>query len=375
MKYLIVLFVVLGFGSCANPENKEEVETTTTVENVVQLNEQQLKSFELTTTTLTERVMEQTIVLNGTLEVPPKGIVSISSVYGGRIKSMNLIPGAKVKKGQLLVELEDNQFIQLQQDYLTAEAQLQNAKAEYLRQRDLNESKASSDKVYLQAKTDYETVQINQRSLAEKLRLANIDPAQLTMHTLKRSIPIYAPFDGYVSEVFVNMGKYVDPSQTILQLVNISDMQLDLKMFEQDWGKIRVGQTLEAFTTSNPEVKYKGQITLIGKTIAEDRSIDVRATLNNIGDQLIPGMFMRAAITVPNAKAWVLPEDGVVDFEGHKYVFEKVNATTFKMLPVTSTTVGNGWVAIENGDTLHDKTIVQNGAYTLLMALKNTGEE
>lgn len=376
MKYLIGLIIIWSICSCANDKNTNEQEDVASVKNnSLFLSDLQLQSFSLTSTQLSDRLMEQPLVLNGTMEVPPQSLLSVSSVLGGRVTAIHVRPGMYIKKGQVLAELEDPQFIQLQQDYLIADAQLLNAQAEYNRQRDLNENKASSDKVYLQAKADYETLRINHRSLAQKLLLANVQADQLTLNTLKKSITITAPFNGYVKEVFVNLGKYVSPGEILLEIVNPMDVQLSVKMFDQDWGKVNVGQQVVAYTNSDPDVKYTGKVVLIGKNIAEDRSLDVVIQLQSMSDKLIPGMYMNAAIKVPDYKASVLPEACIVDFEGGKYVFEIVDKNNFKMLPVTCGVIRNGWVEIRNKEAIEGKNIAAEGAYTLLMALKNEGEE
>lgn len=375
MKYVVGVLVALIVYGCTNKVNIKEEEGEEKVGNVLKMTDGQLASFELSVVEIVEKTMEQTIKLNGKIEVPPQGLLSVSSVYGGQVKSIGLLPGMSFKKGDVIVELEDNQFIQLQQDYLTVTAQLENAKAEYFRQQDLNQSKASSDKVYLQAKADYETLQITQRSLAQKLRLIHIKPEHLNMDNIKQSIAIYAPFDGFVAQVFVNAGRYVAPSEVMVELIDPRNMQLNVKLFEKDWAKVKVGQKLWAYTNIRPEDRMKGEVMLIGKNISEDRTVDVRVRLEAAPDKLMPGMYMNAEVVIPEQQAMALPEECVVDFEGGKYVFEIVDKNTFKMLAVECGEVGNGWVPIVNSDLLRNKNVVEKGAYTLLMALKNEGED
>src|SRR4051794_34671208 len=62
--------------------------------------------------------------LQGTVDVPPQSVVSLSFPLGGYLKSTTLLPGMHVRKGQVLATLEDMQFIQLQQDYLLAKEKL-----------------------------------------------------------------------------------------------------------------------------------------------------------------------------------------------------------------------------------------------------------
>lgn len=375
MKNIVGIFVLLLLWSCGNKENTTEENTTEATENVLKLSDEQLKAFSLTTVELQERTVTKTLKLNGTVDVPPQNLVSVSSALGGYVKSTKLLPGMHFRKGEVIAVMEDNQFIQLQQDYLTANAQLQNAESEYHRQKQLNQSKASSDKVYLQAKANYETLLISQKALEEKLWLIHINPFNVSVNNIKRTVSVYAPFDGFVSQVFVNVGKYVSPSDVLFELVNPKDLHLNLKVFEKDWDKISIGQSLTAYTNSNPEKKYGGEIILIGKNISQDRAVEVHAHFTENNAKLIPGLYMNAEVSIPEIKALALPEESVVTFEGKHYVFEVLEKNSFRMTAVEIGSSGDGWIEIVNGNHLSGKKIAQKGAYTLLMALKNKAED
>ena len=375
MKNIVGIFVLLLLWSCGNKEKTTEENVAEATENVLKLSDEQLKAFSLTTVELQERNVTKTLKMNGMVDVPPQNLISVSSALGGYVKSTKLLPGMHFRKGEVIALMEDNQFIQLQQDYLTAKAQLQNAEAEYHRQKLLNQSKASSDKVYLQAKTDYETLLISKKALEEKLWLIHINPFNVSVNNIKRTASVYAPFDGFVSQVFVNVGKYVSPSDVLFELVNPKDLHLNLKVFEKDWDKINIGQSLTAYTNSNPEKKYGGEIILIGKNISQDRAVEVHAHFTENNAKLIPGLYMNAEVPIPEIKALALPEECVVTFEGKHYVFEVLEKNSFRMTAVEVGTSGDGWTEIVNGNQLIGKKIAQKGAYTLLMGLKNKAED
>lgn len=375
MKNIVGIFVLLLLWSCGNKEKTTEENVTDAPENVLKLSDEQLKAFSLTNVEVQERQVTKTLKMNGTVEVPPQNLVSVSSALGGYVKSMKLLPGMYFRKGEVIATMEDNQFIQLQQDYLTAKAQLQNADAEYHRQKQLNQSKASSDKVYLQAKTDYETLLISKKALEEKLRMIHINPSNVSVNNIKRTVSVYAPFDGFVSQVFVNVGKYVSPSDVMFELVNPKDLHLNLKLFEKDWDKISIGQSLAAYTNSNPEKKYGGEIILISKNISQDRAMEVHAHFTESNAKLIPGLYMNAEVPIPEIKALALPEESVVIYEGRHYVFEVLDKNSFRMTSVEIGSYGDGWIEIVNGNPLGGKKIAREGAYSLLMALKNTVED
>ena len=375
MKNIIIILLSLVVFGCKNSQQEQEKQPNSVNENLISLTKEQLQNFQLSTTELQEKNIHHTLKLNGTIDVPPQNLVSVSSALGGRVQSTKLLPGMHFRKGEILVTLEDNQYIQLQQDYLTTKAQLQNAREEYNRQKELNQSKASSDKVFQQAQADYRILEASLAALEQKLQLIHINSNQISVNNIKRTSNIYAPFDGYVTKVMVNIGKYVSPTDVLFELVDPRDIHLNLKVFEKDWDKIQIGMPVVSYTNNQPDKKYSGKIILIGKNISEDRAVEVHAHFDNYDARLIPGMYMNAEIEIPETKNLALPYECIVSFEGKHFVFKQKDTANFEMIAVEVGSSGDGFTEILNADNLKNSKIVQQGAYTLLMAMKNEGEE
>lgn len=375
MKNIIIVLLSLVVFGCKNSQQEQEKQPNSVNENLISLTKEQLQNFQLSTTELQEKNIHHTLKLNGTIDVPPQNLVSVSSALGGRVQSTKLLPGMHFRKGEILVSLEDNQYIQLQQDYLTTKAQLQNAREEYNRQKELNQSKASSDKVFQQAQADYRILEASLAALEQKLQLIHINSNQISVNNIKRTSNIYAPFDGYVTKVMVNIGKYVSPSDVLFELVDPRDIHLNLKVFEKDWDKIQIGMPVVSYTNNQPDKKYSGKIILIGKNISEDRAVEVHAHFDNYDARLIPGMYMNAEIEIPETQNLALPDECIVSFEGKHFVFKQKDTANFEMIAVEVGSSGDGFTEILNADNLKNSKIVQQGVYTLLMAMKNKGEE
>jgi cobalt-zinc-cadmium efflux system membrane fusion protein len=313
--------------------------------------------------------------VNGRIDVPPQNMVSVSVPLGGYLKSTKLLPGMHVNKNEVIAVIEDNQYIQLQQDYLTAKAQFSFNESEYNRQRELNQSKASSDKVFEQAKSTYETQRILIKSLEEKLKLIRINPKNLSENNISKSINIYSPIDGFVTKVNVNIGKFVTPSDVLFELVNPTDIHLSLKVFEKDLDKIFIGQQITSFTNNNPEKKYPGDIILISKDVAPDGTTEVHCHFDNYDKSLFPGMYMNAEIALKNVAKNVLPDEAVVRFEGKEFIFKNVGKNKFEIAEIEIGESENGFTEIVSKTNVNEEEIVTKGAYTLLMSMKNKEEE
>ncbi len=362
--------------ACKNESKTPDAKATeNTTENSVSLTAEQMKNAGIITDTIKQQQVITTLKLNGKIDVPPQNIVSISVPLGGYLKSSKLLPGLHVAKGEVLAVMEDQQYIQLQQDYLTAKAKIAFLETEFQRQKQLNETKASSDKVLQQAEIDVKTQRIFCKALSEKLKLVGIVPEKLTENNISRSIPIFSTINGYVSKVNVNIGKYVSPTDVLFELINPTDIHLALQVFEKDIHQLFIGQSLVAYTNNKPQKKYDCEVILIGKNLNEERFTEVHCHFEKYDQTLIPGTYMNANISVKNKQALVLPENAIVSFENNDYVFVEEGKSNFTMQKVITGTTYQAMTEIVNGNELKGKKIATKGAYSLLMALKNTGEE
>lgn len=375
MKYsIIILLIVLIFAACKNQTATEKTVETVT-ENVITLTAAQMINAKIETGKIEQKQISSILKVNGRIDVPPQNLVSVSVPLGGYLRSTKLLPGMHINKNQVIAVMEDQQYIQLQQDYLTAKAQFGFLESEYNRQRELNESKASSDKVYEQAKSTYQTQKILIKSLEEKLKLIRINPNGLHENNISKSINIYSPIDGFVSKVNVNIGKYVTSGDVLFELVNPADIHLNLKIFEKDLDKIFIGQKVLSFTNNNPDKKYSGDIILISKDVAPDGITEVHCHFDNYDKTLFPGMYMNAEIELKSHLSNVLPDEAIVSFEGKKYIFENTSTNKFEMIETETGDNENGFTEVISKADLSGKEIVKKGAYTLLMSLKNKEEE
>lgn len=375
MKNILIILGSLLVFSCQSKTEKPEATSKSINESVVTLTDGQLKNTALATGTLEKKSLSTVLKVHGQIDVPPQNMISISMPLGGYLKTTKLLPGMHVSKGEVIATMEDQQYVQLQQDYLTTKSRLSFAEKEYERQKELNQSQASSDKIYQMAEADYKTLRITLSALAEKLRLINISPNALSEKSISKCVTIYAPINGFVSKVNVNIGKYVTPTDVLFELINPDDIHLNLKIFEKDITQLAIGQKLVAYTNNQPEMKHQCEIILISKDLSfDEHSAEVHCHFDNYDKTLLPGMYMNAEIKVKSNNALALPEDAVVTYEGKEYIFVQEDKNNFKITHITTGTNENGFVEIVNGERLAFKTIVTKGAYALLMKLKNKSE-
>ena len=375
LKGVFAICTLLFLAQCQSKPEEQTEQVVQTEEDIVTLTDAQLKNAPIETVSLSEKNIGTVLKLNGKIDVPPQSLISVSVPLGGYLKTSKLLPGMHVNKGEVIAVIEDPQFVRLQQDFLQAKSKLHFAELDYKRQRDLNESQASSEKVMQQAQAEVNNQRITMNALAQQLRLININPEKLTENSISKSAPVISGINGYVSKVNVNIGKYVNPADVLFELIDPTDIHLNLTVYEKDISKLAIGQKLIAFSNAEPNKKHEGEILLISKDISNDGFAEVHCHFEKYDKGLLPGTYMNAIVETKTTFSYALPEESIVSFEGKDYVFVEVKKQNYKMMLVNTAAKENGFVQIVNHADFTGKNIVTKNAYTLLMKLKNMAEE
>ncbi|TDS10986.1 efflux RND transporter periplasmic adaptor subunit [Sphingobacterium paludis] len=382
--YIFITFLsIIGLlvSSCQQQtaQSDEPQQTATpkdsTEQLVLLLSPDQMKTIDLDTTSLKQTTIRKNMLLMGKVSVSPTHLTSLSSVVGGHIKTLHIIPGQRFSKGQVLATIADMQVIQLQQDYLTAKADWTSVKENFERQQTLNAQQATSDKNLQLARAEFQKLNATVHALEQKLRLLHIDPTTLQADNIRQTIQIYAPFSGTVNKVFVNTGQYVTPTDIICELIDPRGFILQLNTFEKNLPGLQNGQKIAAYTNDNPKAKSTATIINRVSSLDDDGAGIIYATLDQPNPTWVTGTYVNADVAVNNYIVNSLPQRSVVSFENKQYVFVKTGESSFQLHAVDIGESSDGRVEIRNPAQLADMPIVQKGAYDLLMAMKNKPEE
>jgi cobalt-zinc-cadmium efflux system membrane fusion protein len=371
------LFLTVAIVSCHSGNNVEKTESEELKnEHVIELDSAQLKNIQIELGNAETKELSSSFKVSGLIDVPPQNMVSVSMPMGGYLKSTQLLPGMHIKKGEIIAEMEDQQYIQLQQDYLIAQSKMKMLELDFQRQQSLNQTKTISDKVFQMAENEYETQKITCQSLAEKLKLVGINSQALKTGSISKSIFLKSPIDGFVSKVNVNIGKYVSATEVLFELVNPTDIHLSLNVFESDLSKVFIGQKVLAYTNNNPAKKYPCEVILIGKDLSKERFTTVHCHFEVYDKLLSPGTYMNAEMQTIPVKAMVLPESAFVQYANKNYVFVQRSSNTFEMLEVETGLNAMGFTAFElkNNEEAASLKYVLKGAFNLMMIAKNKEE-
>jgi membrane fusion protein (multidrug efflux system) len=235
-----------------------------------------------------------------------QGVVMRPEV-GGRVKQIFFDDGQRVRKGQVMVQFED----QLQQAQLSqAKAELSIAEANHKRNQELVAQNF-----------------ISKRSLDESGAALEVNRAKLALAeaTLQR-LKVLAPFDGVTGLKQINVGDYLKDGADMVNIEDLDAVLLDFRLPERFQAKIRAGQKAQLTVDALPGRPFMAIVQAVDPLIeANGRSVGVRGCIDNRQQQLRPGMFARVnAVFGSRENAMVIPEEAIIPQGGRTFVVKVV---------------------------------------------------
>jgi len=406
-KYWVVCLLAITLSSCGSSTSEPAAteEHHDEEESIVEFSKAQMATAGISLGKVEQKQISGTIRVSGVLDVPPQQKVSISIPFGGFLKSTPLLQGTWVHAGQLIAVMENPDYIQLQQDYLEEKSHLEFALADYERQQQLANENVNAQKTLQQAKSTYQSSLARKNGLQAKLKMLNMNMTKLESGDLTSTANVYAPIHGYVTQVNVNVGKFVNPTDILFEIVDTQHLHAELIIFEKDVPKIKIGQTVR-FMLANESTERTAKVHLIGREIGQDRTIRIHCHIDKEDKDLLPGMYLKAVVEAGGALVSALPDEAIVDFQGKKYIFIPIaeedepehagakeggaaqggaeqkegesepEGQHFKMveLQVGNSELGYTEVFLPEGWS-HESEVVVKGAYSVLSKIKNSEEE
>ena len=371
------LLVFLLFACKQGAEKPAEIAPEALQEGRILITQTQFESNGMALGSAKKMEFPEVIRVSGSIDVPPENRVIISAVYGGFVKKISLLEGDSVRKGQVVITLENPEFLKLQQEYLEIRERLPYLKSEFERQEILFKEKISSEKLYLRARSEYFTAMAQNKSLEAQLELLGVRPDALDAGEMRSVISMHTPISGKVTRVNVRTGAYVSPATAIMEIVNNQHIHLELMVFEQDINRIRKEQAIRFQIPEISDRVREGSVYLIGNTVDEKRTVKVHAHVREEDlEELMVGMFVQADILTGTRDAdsgnlpsyWALPEEAIVSGENGSYILvletSDEQGYTLRKQPVEVGITSGGFTALTDPGTLDAKDqVLTRGAF------------
>ncbi len=391
LRFVFACLAVISITSC-NEKKTEEPQEEEKETTEVALTASQYKTVGIETGIVEDRNLNKIIKANGYTTVPPQNSAEVSTLIGGTVKDIFVLEGTFVNKGKVLATIQNLEVIGMQEDYQSAVANVEYLQLEYNRQKTLSDENVNPRKTFQEVKAKLAAEKA--RAQAAKNRL---DALHVNTKGTTSVVPIISPISGYVGKINIAKGAFANTGVSLFEVVDNSQMHLDLNVYEKDLGSISIGQVIDFVLTNQSNKSIKGKIFGINKSFSnESKTVAVHAKIDPADAKgLIPGMYVSANINIVNATVPALPKDAVVrnadkyfvfiQEEGHKEEKhdhkegEKEETHEeeihFKAIEVIPGTTDLGFTEVKFvKDVPANAKIVTKGAFYLLSAMKGGGE-
>lgn len=388
----ILLFSNLIFFSCGNtPTQKEaapseESHSHSENENTVSLTSEQAKTIGIDYGMVEQKELTNTIKANGILKVPNQNKALITPLYGGVIKALYIEPGSFVKRGQVVAIINNPTLYEMQQQLQQLNIEIGMSEKEVARQQELVEGNAAPLKKLQQSRTELESLKTKRDGLQKQLS------GMGTSEKFSSELLIKAPITGTISKVNAQIGSNVDLSNPIAEIVNNSQLHLDLFIYERDFSKLKLNQTIHFTITNSPGKEFDATIFSLGSAFETgSKTIPIHARIEGDKTGLIDGMNITALISLDKSTLPAVPSSAIVSEGTNEFIFAVIdesssgnenkresqgqNLITFRRIPVVKGTSDVGYSQITPLEEIPSGAkIVTKGAFFLLAKMTNTGE-
>jgi membrane fusion protein, heavy metal efflux system len=440
---IIIFLFLIANNACKNsttsknetspPETKIVDELVAMNGNQTSLTDEQIKTVGVTYGNIEQKQLTNIMKANGQLNVPNHNIANATSLYGGIVKAMTVHEGSHVRKGQLLATITNTDVLKMQEEYLNLKAsggsadnisinsnmqyanlklekeallpQLEYAKKEVARQKELYEGNAGARKNLELAQSNLQSLQKKSEVLLQQMKLFSktsksgnttrinslrkqfqimgINPDVIASNNLQNNFYVTSPISGTISKVFAKIGSYIDVTSPVAEIVDNAQLHLELHVFEKDLPKMRVGQIIHFTLTNNPMHEYDAVVFSIGSAFENDsKTISIHCDVEGDKTGLIDGMNIIAIVSLNDVTTAAVPSDAIVEADGKYYIFivnnennGKEKNTLFTKFEVVKGTSNIGFTAVTFiKDIPANCKIVTKGAYFINAKMTNVEE-
>ncbi|GAB3990765.1 efflux RND transporter periplasmic adaptor subunit [Spirosoma daeguense] len=411
-RLVIILGLFCAISACKKEETAQKAETEHEHEHeatdLIELSEDQLRIADVELGNVASRNLSQVLQVNGRLAVPAQSQVVITALQGGFVRTIPLLPGQPVQKGQILARIENPELLQMQQEYAESHSRLTYLQAELARQQELSRENVSALKVLQQTTAELRAIQARVTGLGQRIKLVGLSPQAALDGKYSAHYVVTAPVSGVVTDVAATAGQFVQPADVIARLTSSQGLYAELTVFEKDLPKLREGQRVSLLLNNESGRERSGRISFINRAIDADRSVRVVAKIDQSDARLTPNTFLKASLDLGDSRVTALPEQAIVSDEGKEYIFivtsekapdhheheegeaghekdehdhkageAETHGTVFKQIPVRRGITENGYSQVILPERIDWKKtqVVVKGAYALLSQLKAAGGE
>lgn len=321
----------------------------------------------------------ETAELVGEVLPNPDRIARISARIPGRVSAVHFTEGSKVKKGQILAEIESPEASRLRSKFLSSYSKYLAAEKNVQRIRELAKLRLAGDQELVNAESEFKVQEAEWKG-----DRANLSVQGIPVPDFSRSgdaavgrIYITSPLSGIALSRDAVPGAQVDASAVLGTVGDISEVWFMIKIFEKDLSKIREGTGARIILNAYPGETFEGRVDFIGNQIDPgSRTVNGRIVLKNRESRAKIGLFGKALIDIQDDSVLQIRSSALFESDRKKFVFVERSKGEYEAREVKTGRVSEDSLEILSGVIEGEKIIIK-GVFSLKSVhLKSTfGEE
>jgi cobalt-zinc-cadmium efflux system membrane fusion protein len=306
--------------------------------------------------------------------VPPSREYVVSASQAGLITKLNASIGDKVKKGDVLVELNSSDLLSMQRLYLKALSELQLGSVFYQRDRKLLQEGVIADRRWQETQAQYQAFLSEANEHKQLLQIAGMTDSEISQlgktHHLSSQLSLHAPITGVIMERMVVAGERIDSLAPIYRVANLDELWLEINIPQERVASLNTGDTVQI---ENTDITAK--ISLLGQSVnAENQTVLARAIIQGKQSSVRAGQHLNIQIIQSSdSLIFKVPNAAIAQNEGKSFVFVR-NKDGFSVTPIK--VIGKqGEESIISGELSDNDDIAVQGAVALKANWLGLGSE
>ncbi len=287
-----------------------------------------------------KKALAYTLVVPATVLPAPTNISRVSSPISGRISRVYKNEGDRVRKGEVVCELESLEFADLIAEYIKSKSEFTFQTSRLERNIQLKEKGISTESRLEEIKADYERSVAALAASKARLRSVGVLEKEIEGYTSTNIkdpvLKIYSPMSGVINEDLIDPGQAVTSYQNLLTVVDLARVQIRGFVAPEDLKSVSTGDKFIVYSRDEPENSLEGRITNINPALDQvNKAITINSILPTKKEWPKPGLILRMEISTGTEQPVIgVPVEAVIYQGEEPYVFVKKSARTFILRPV-----------------------------------------
>ena len=369
---LLALLMAAGCSSSQEPEGESaegagEGQTEERSDRIT-LSPESLESLRLAYSRVEEQELSPSIEVPAEIMAVPDRRATVGPRVAGRVVGVRFNIGDRVERGTPLVTLESEDVGRAWADLIAARARENVARRALTRKRRLLADRVVSERAVEEAAGALQVAEADLQAAGTRLATFGIAASEDVPDNPAR-VTLRSPLAGTVVSRSAHLGQWIEPSETVAEVVELTELWLQAAVYERDMRLVRLGQPVQAEVRAFPGEAFTGTVAQVAGSLDErTRTVVVRVVLPNPGRRLRPGMFATARIQGTTAqeprRLLAVPWSAVQEVDDRRAVFVKVADNVFELRRVRTCERAGDWVEVLNGLSSGEE-VVAEGSFLL----------